>query len=532
MAQDNIFSNKTRNTNAQCKVVVYAWNQVLNQPDIPDVELAKTHRLDISSQVQSVSFTKNMGNAAGTFNIELTNSPGIGTQDWKDIIKRGYWVVIYMTQDGDLQMTNGVAPAKVNVSEQHRIRGICYVERAGVKGAVGEKGDIDMSFQISGRDFGIIYEETSIWHNLFKFDAIVLESIKTNQLNIIGNVRINEAINLIHDLFYYPANIPGIKPNDDGSLLSIGLQWLMPKQMMKDIGFSLTALNNSTYWGSLPGIKNFSATECGISVEHPADFLSGNAWEQLKKLSIPQLHELFCETNDAGTPQLTFRPIPWAMNKTAYPVVGAKISYYKDVTAITIPAIDLIEFDLAEDDHARYNHFLTTVSTTLINTNDNISLLDGSRFPFQNHASIRRHGFRPMHAAVDSIVKNEELADGQANKRVLIEFNEVMFDYWNNSVFGESGSIQKIGSNRVKIGKCVLFKDDVPYLNTKRYYIEGYTDTFTVGDKGEVSWIQEVALTRGFETSALLNDSGFSNRQVEFSNPGEFTPGGSQGSGS
>lgn len=525
-------TNETTNTNAQCKVVVYRWVNGLANPEISDDQLSRTTRLDISSQVISCSFSKSMASPAGNFSVELSNSPGIETQDWKDIIKRGDWLLIYMSQDGDLDMNPQVGKASMHASEHGKLRGICYVKRVGGKNSVGEKGEKNATVAVTGVDFGIVYEDTEIWHNLFKYESIMLESIRTSQLNITGNIRVDQAIDLIHDLFYFPANVAGAKVDDNNSLLDIGLQWLMPREMLKDIGFNVSGLTKGTYWGALPGVKNFKKTSCNIAIEHPTDFLSGNAWEELKKLSVPQFHEMFCETTDLGKPQMTFRPIPWAIDKSKYPSAGEHITLYKDLKPLVkVPAVDILEDDVSEDDHSRYNSFLATVSTTLISVENNISLLDGTDFPRHNRASIRRHGFRPMHVTVDSIVSNEKLASGVANRSLLIEYNELLYDYWNNAVFAESGSIQKIGSNDIKIGKALEFNQDVPYLNTRRYYIEGYTDTFSVDEKGGRTWIQEVALTHGLEKRALITKSGFNRRATEFTEPGEYTPGGSEGSG-
>jgi hypothetical protein len=526
---NNTYTNETVNVNSQCKVVVYPWVTDPASSSTSDKVLAEATRLDISSQIQSMSFSKNIGEPAGTFSILLTNSPGIGSNDWKDILRRGYWLVIYMSQDGELVKTPTVSTAKIIKGEASKIRAICYIERAGIKSETGEdKGDTDISFEITGRDFGIVYEESTIWHNLFQFDGIMLDSIKNNTLNIVGNVSITTALNTIHDLFYYPSNIPGAVVNSNKSMLSIGLQWLLPKEMLVDVGFNLSGLNKGTYWGALPGVKNFSKTGFNIAIEKPTDFLTGNAWEQLKKMSVPAFHELFCETTTLGLPQLTFRPIPWAIDKSAYPTLGQNITLYRNLSpVITIPSKHLYTYDLAEDDHARYNSFLVTVSTSFVNINDNITYLTGSRFPFHEFSSIKRHGFRPMHVNVDSMINNNQLANGEVNRALALECNEINYDYWNQAVFAETGHLTKLGTNDVKLGIAVEFTNDNPYIFNKRYYLEGYTDSFNVNEKGAGIWTQELMLTRGFDKTALQNKSGFSKRPTAFEKPGEFTPGGS-----
>lgn len=543
--KEDQYSDITQHTNAQCKIVIFPWKFGLGQPNISDSQLSEASRLDISSQVKSCTFSKQIGSPAGSFSFTLTNSPGIGSQDWKDIIKCGYWCLIYMSNDGSLHMNPKVGPnlAKSRKSEAKYIRCVGYIEKVGPKAETEDNKSIDTEFEVTGRDFGIVYEETNIWHNMFKFDQILLQSIRDTELNIIGNVRIHTAIKFIHDLFYFPMKIPGAKVNDHKSLLDIGLQWLLPKEMLQDQGFDLTKMSKGTFWGNIPGVADFSLngidvttllpkkggdickTGAGLAVDRPTDYLSGNAWEQLKRLSVPQYHELFCETRDDGTPRLIFRPIPWGISQSKYKTNARYIKKYIHINeTVLVGGADLPKFDLAEDDHARYNSFLATVSTGLINTEDNISLLDGTPFPLHNRASIRRHGFRPMHVTVDSIVKNDQLANGTADFAQLLEFNWILYDYWNVAVFAETGHLDKIGSNDVKIGKVLKFKDDVPYMNTKRYYIEGYVDTFQIDDNRSATWTQNISLTRGLEEDALRKGTGFGVRNEEFTAPGEYTP--------
>lgn len=438
-----------------------------------------------------------------------------------------------MTNEGDLALNPDVGPnlAKNRQSEAKKIRCVGYIERVGVRLSATESKALDVGFTVTGRDIGIIYEETNIWHNLFAYDKIMLDSTAQTSLNVLGNVRINVALKVVHDLFYFPANIPGAKPNDNGSLLSIGLQWLLPKPMLLDLGFNLSALTRGTYWGALPGVfdtvdkgGDIYPSGAGIAVDKPGDYLSGNAWEQLKRLSVPPFHELFCETRDNGQPRLVFRPIPWGIDDSDYPTNSQYITQYKDLPhVVKVPAVHLYDTDLGEDDHSRYNSFLATVSTTLIGIENNVALLKDEGYPNNNTASIKRHGFRPMHVTVDSIVKNEELANGSADKSQLVEFNAILYDYWNQAVFAESGTIEKWGTNNVKIGKPLEFENDVPYVSTKRYYIEGYTDTFTVDENRNTRWDQQVNLTRGFEKQDLRSKKGFSNRNTPFTQTGQYT---------
>lgn len=521
-------SNNTQDLAAQCKIVVYDWTTTtLTLDQGVNSDLTKTDSIDVSSQLISFNYNKSINSAAGNFTFTLSNSPNFGSDDWKDIIKRGDWCVIYLSQDGDLLMASQVGtpnPNAAKLEEAKKIRCIGFIDRVSVRAEMTDRGAFDVVYEVSGRDFGVVYEDTSIWHNVFKYERIMLDAVATSQLNITGAVTIDKAITLIHDLFFNPKSVPGAKVQDNESLLSTALQWLMPRTMLQDIGFKV---DSTPFWGELSGIKNFSPTEANLAIERPTDYLSGNAWEMLKKLSVPQFHELFTELTDNGLPQLTFRPIPWAIDKSKYPTIGQKIQLYKDVEAFTIDALDIDDFNMGEDNHSRYNSFLVTVSTSLINTEDNISLLQGSDYPKNVQDSIKRYGFRPMHVTVDSIVKNAELTDGKGNAKILVEFNELMYDYWNNAIYAESGEINCVGFNETKIGRCINFESNVPYIYGKRYYIEGYSDSYAVGSKGEGAWNQTIMATRGFEEDDLKTKSGFGDRDTVFNHAGEFTPAGS-----
>ena len=530
--EQNKLSNRTQDLVAQCKIVVYDWTtKALTLSSGVDSELAKTSALDVSSQILECSFSKTKGQPAGTFHFSLSNSPGYGSGDWKDLIKRGSWCLIYMSNAGDLQMTSRVGspdPSAKKREEAKKLRCIGFIDRVAVRAQLNEKAGFDVTYEISGRDFGVVYEDTSIWHNVFKFDQIMLESLAASQLNITGATTIDAAMSLIHDLFFNPKAIPGSKPNDEGSLTSIALQWLMPRKMLQDLGVQV---DSTPYWGETPGIKNFSETDAQVAIEKPTDYLSGNAWDQLKKLSVPQFHELFTETTDSGTPQLIFRPIPFAISKKNYPSIGKKIQFYKDLPAVTVDSLDVIDFSLGEDNHSRYNSFLATVSTSLIGVEDNISLLDGSGFPKHVQDSVKRYGFRPMHVTVDSIVKNAERSNGRGNPQILREFNWLLYDYWNNVVFSESGEAQIFGQNAVKLGKCLKFSSSTPYVSGKRYYIEGYTDSYSMDERGAMVWTQSIMLTHGFEERDLKTGTNFGDRSVQFNHEGEFTPRGSSTNG-
>lgn len=545
MANENILQNRTKSIYSQCKVVVYLWNFQTLLESKSKSELAQTTPFDISSRIMNVSVNKTMGAASGTFSITVANNadfqfkddekrdvianigqnPGVG--DWKDLIRRGTWCTIYLSQDRDLDTTSQIKTPRIE-TEKHRrkLRHLCLIERVAPKIELNEKGAFDVVYELSGRDFGVIYEDAVIWHNLFNFDNLLLQKASA-VLRPTQRVGINRAIDVLHDLFLYPPGI-GIKEGRDGdnSLVSTALQWLMPSRLLRDLGIRFKG--SIPYWGATKeATTNFQQTAMGFTSQDLTEFLSGSVWSRMNSIAVREFHELYTEVLD-GVPTLTFRPIPWSITdevRQKYPTAAPFIQKYKDVESVLIEAIDVVTADLAEDNQNRYNSFLCTTSGSIINKEDNISILKPD-FPEFNQNSIRRYGFKPMHVDVPALTNNESRKNGLSDLKLLKEYNHVLKDYYQLAIYGESGTVEIIGNPDIKVGKCLTFDADVPYISGKRYYIEGYTDNFTVLENGAGIWTQSVALTRGFENKDLNQAGRFSARDNEFKQQGEYTPSG------
>lgn len=522
----NLLSNETQDYTPTCKVVVYNWaSRFLSLSGSSDNTLSKSSPLDVSSQILGASFTKIDGQPSGTFSFTLSNSPNYGSGDWSDIIKRGEWCLIYMSQDRDLTLSEVVGPpnpSSQKKQEAKKVRCIGYIDRVAPKLEIQENGSLDITYEVSGRDFGVVYENTTIWTNIFNTEKTVLDAVANSFLNVVGTVSIDEVLDKMHDLFYNPKALPGSSEflNKNGSLTEIALQWLMPRQLLVDLGLSP---DSTPYWGELPNIRNFSKTAATLGISKPTDFLTGNAWENLKKLSVPEFHELYTETTDSGLPELVFRPFPFSIDNSKYPILSKYVTLFKDLPLVDVPALDVLDSNLSEDDHERYNSFLVTVTSSYINSNSNIDVLRNTGYPKHVQDSIKRHGFRPMHVEISALVRNAEKSNGSEDLKLLVEYNELNYDYWNNAVFFSSGSAHIFGKNEIKIGKCVKFGDSTPHISGKRFYIEGYTDEFVIEENGSSVWTQTLMLTRGAEERDLREKNQFGIRNTVFPHQGEFT---------
>ena len=518
-------NNQVRNIRSQCQIVIYRWRTgILTSGGIDTNRLSQAKRTDVSSRVMSANFSKNIGSPAGQFAFSLANNTGTTIPDWRQLIRVGHWCVIYMSQDGDLDL-NPVVNSPTTKPPNNKIRCIGYIERVAARTMVNERGAFDTVIEVSGRDFGIVYENTTMWMNLFQFDSIALEAA-AGRLNIIGNTPLDEQMQVMHDLFYAPQKLlPNLK-DDSSSVTSIARQWLLPNILARDLDLGVRG-GVASFWGNCDNITNFEKSAMSVPVDNPVSAISGNVWGKLKGMSVPAFHELFCETTLEGRPQLNFRPIPWRIDGSRYPSVRPFIRKFGDNRRVLVNAVDVLSLDIGLDNQNRKNHFLTTIKTTLFNAEDNITNVQGSGFPREIVDSVRRHGFQPMHVDINSLTLNAALGDGKTNKNLLKDFNEVIYDYWVNAIFYDSGNVEMIGTNDVKIGDCMQFGSDVPYTGDRLFYIEGYTDTFVVSENGTGDWMQSVQLTRGIDLVDLRGEGGRPGvRDVFYDQEGQYTESG------
>jgi len=513
-----MLKNDIENISSQCQVVFFNWVNPVVQASYTLPELSDSTILDISKYVQEVTFSKTLNDAAGTFSIRLPND-----RDWKAVLQRGTWGIIYMSNDDALAIpADGDSPSLSRLrAQKDKVRGIVYIDRVAANGRVGdERGVFDVDFSVTGRDFGVVYLENEIWYNRLYSEGKIQEAAAgTLRIESVRNV--TNLLQVLHKAFFSPQELPGITLEGESITKAIPLQWLLPDKLIQALDLQLKdTANGKPYYGNIDGLFDFSTTLCSYPVDNPMTLINGKAWDRLKAHSIEPFHELFTETDDVGHPKLVFRYIPW---KTSTGVALGKLNQYVksmalEVAQVPVDAIDIIDFDLGEDTHSRYNYFLTTIDTSLFSSNDTVADFKDTDprtgFPRIQDNSIRRYGLRLMYTTVNGLI---QLGSEKADSDLLRLHNELMLEYWNNAVFMESGTIGIIGRNDVKCGKVLAINDNVPYNGGKVFYIEGYTDHFTVDDKGTGLWTQSLTVTRGFFPGSL------SKRGEDYVDNGEFT---------
>jgi len=182
-----------------------------------------------------------------------------------------------------------------------------------------------------------------------------------------------------------------------------------------------------------------------------------------------------------------------------------KKALFKNLPRVVLDSVDLIEFDLGTDDHARYNvFFLTPNINKSISESGMQAFLDvdsNTGFPGIQQHKIKRHGLRLFFQEVNTLIQN---GIEKTDRALVQDYNEVILEYWDEAQFYESGTLSIIGNNGVKLGKVLELPSDSPSNGNKLFYIEGYQDSFTVmSPSGTGVWTQSLNLTRGIEAKVL-----------------------------
>lgn len=535
----------TKNINSQCQIIAFRWEDDLPRGEdlIKDnSKLSASIPMDISNHlIHSCTFAKNNSAPAGSFAFKLDS-----TRDWKDILKPGQWCLIFMSNDGTLNLpkresNNSFPPPPSFPIHAKKLRGICYIDRVAVISSITAHGALDVEYEISGRDFGVVYEETQLWYNWFKAESIRIEAefVKLNNISEQPEFKItlDNLLELAHDLFFaYHRRVGKGNTKEEQQLTELGTQWLMPAELLNMLNIPYE--QNESFYGNITNLYGSGEytdndTKLGQTLltqplQNPLLYITGNAWSKLKELSIEEFHELFTETDHNGHPKLMFRPIPWGIDTRGYPTLAKKVLPYKKLVEknrfVDIAALNVLDFDIGEENHSRYNHFLVQLKNSVWFSIPVVGVLNtkastrGRKFPYPRKGEIKRHGLRLMHAnlntfpyslAGNQVGKAAAPSDGKPDPILLIELNELFLDYWDVAIFFESGTLTTIGNNDIKIGKVININKDVPYIGNKLFYIEGYTDEFIIEENGSSFWTQSLQLTRGIEKTDLDGLSDF-----------------------
>jgi len=384
--------------------------------------LSESESFDISDHIVEFSFSKNLGEAAGSFSLTLSNS-----LDWARYMKPGEWLTVFLSSQGEfprssaskanpIENTKSAVMSGINIISgltpsggspplpkpagnpqdyKNKLRSMLLIQRVAMRTTTTVDGTVEVTYTITGKDLGVCLEETDLWFNFlyFEYPAFAAAVASTMPLQSVRNL--TSYMDKCFSLFFRPDELFDstvlVAPN---SFISTLRQWLLPQQMLNDLGIKF---DRSSFFGNISNIKDFQPTLFENVMTDPFAGLEGSAWTKLKGLSQPEFHEFFLEMDHFGEPKVVFRPIPWSIDNDNYPNIGAYVPKYlsliepdvlgvgsmltgsiSNITRNPLEAVKAVNnvltsvgnlpirlsgkevygFDIGPDFHNRFNHFL------------------------------------------------------------------------------------------------------------------------------------------------------------------------------
>ena len=330
-----------------------------------------------------------------------------------EFIPRGCWCIVMMNQEGNLDLDSN----EVLDNERPYVRFVGYIDRVAAVSSLSGTGAFDALIEITGKDHGCIYEKTDVW-----LDSTVGEKLSTKPLlqsvNMDGNTRrLDRFIKKFHDLVYHPKLEPSmlklLNARETDSLLTTGNQWILPAKLVSDLEIPMRNRNDGPRWGNLDVINNSRTLFWYFGTTVSEVYASANMWTKLKSLSCSVFNELFTEVDAKGIPQLIYRPIPFAINKSKYELLRGAFPYYVDLAKtkdsnVLIDRHELLGFNVGYDDASLSNSFKLELKTDLLGLKELTayyvdSVRNKYNFPRHYKNSIVRHGLRRLHPTLHKI---------------------------------------------------------------------------------------------------------------------------------
>lgn len=479
------------------KVIWYQW--ILDNPSpqvpnlgesisfddlIPDDFLTESRSFDLSNHVISFTYTKTMEGASGTWELLLGDSV-----EWDKYLRPGTWLCTFLSNNDptnfapketakqgtpignvvsdfigggssfNLPVTS--APPIPERSSTHnslnllkeKCRMMGVITRTGIVNTVDENGTEITQYKVSGKDFGIVFEEFNLWFNAHLQESTVFQTTLDKLLQ--NEQSLSKWMKTWFTMFFDPTKFKLFSSdgtneqavNDAAKITEIHRQWLIPKGLAKDFGLVETDFSGNLHLGQFKEItEEFNTSPFGIADKAHFNPDITNAWSKLKELSQPEFHELFTELGPDGTPRVFFRPIPFSRKKNTvlYPTLASQIKTFDDLASefpllkfdfdnfgdgpldvlldaiegflknteskkrlihrVDVNPLEIEMFDIGPGFHDRYNQFMVNLHNIKDNLSSSLVLFgkDASLpFPLRDSVSVKRNGFKPLHIDVN-----------------------------------------------------------------------------------------------------------------------------------
>jgi len=266
--------------------------------------LLTANRIDATSSVKTMSYSKSKSDASGNFVVDLTSD-----QEWTSVVRPGDWVMLYLSRFGiDKEGTKGL---------------ICLgsIDRVARRKNTTKDGKKIFTYRISGRDFGKIFEKSKFYYNPY-----VPKEVQNNFVILKKGFKITgspiEFIESYLSLYFGDGFTTRLSANKKPEKISSDKfnQVRLPQQIYTAFGLPKETGNfGDILRTEFGGITDDLFPE-GYSWAIPSErAINSSLWEIMMSISNPLMNEFFLSMKyypleDKVFPTLTLRKLPYSQD--------------------------------------------------------------------------------------------------------------------------------------------------------------------------------------------------------------------------
>ncbi len=418
---------------------------------------------DVDPSLISLSTNKTMGAASGSWTATL--KPSKTAEKLFDQIIDDDWVDIVFTR---------------HARRWHVMRGL--VDDMRETTAVSGEGVTTSVFEITGRDFGKIWEVTPIWFSVFT-DEKITGGVSLKVFGGQPNIQGSPSKSVRGFLFGFMEELAGV-----GRAV-----WKPPSTVPNIIDGNFI---DSVFFDD-KGFTNIPA-RTGINPNYMMP--NGTAWSLAQEWSDPGFSELYVDTlpdklnpQGEGNPfgevliedtemRVVFRDRPFPTEED----VGTSTGPWFQLPLHIIPRQAIINSDLGRSGHDRYNSFM--IAPQLVQEVYGSLAIDGAA-PLWNKDDILRHGMRRFDIMSRYTAPKADLVSLTETQRKRIR------DWYALNAYFLNGSINLgLGQPNIHIGERVRIPGVFGDSGDQTFYVEAVNHNWSFGPGIRTS----LGVTRGW----------------------------------
>jgi hypothetical protein len=465
-------------------------------PVFPDSTITAVTRGVIEDDIQKLQISKSIESSSGTFNVTLLPS-----KNWKQFISPGDWVMIFLD---DVQK-DASKYYKENVDTKNLVL-VGSIDRVSRSVSKNEDTDrVELRYNISGRNFGKVFEETDIWFDPYQLQNETLNRVilPNAGLELVGNPS-KMCKQLINVFLGKGEQFSTGRTKDLGN-------WVIPKSLALMLGSKNTDkakffdVLNVKIEDNLPGFKQRQMITLNSN---------GGLHSMLKRCSNDLVNEIYYEehrTKDGVKPTVFLKPRPIntpffeshcgsdASAKAALKKLNGKVKTLQklaDESFIEISPSEIIYENIGKDDHSRFNMFWLRPVNNLehhfayaadVNSQKSINN------PTINIPSIERYGLKRFDQVLEFCHTTDKGGTASPEIELWKAFMVQVYDMHYANHLYEAGTIECTGVLEAELGKALIVKSQQAEVPDKVYFIEGYEHKWSFPNK----WTTMFTVTHG-----------------------------------